>query len=109
MKRQPHKPPPWYLGPRQPEIDDRYQAEIDVSTGRLERSYRQAARRLAKAEARVEHAERQRLAPKIVQQRRIDVELRIAELAEIERLMQPGNTAPSANRGTKSFQKMPRR
>lgn len=109
MKRLPHKPPPWYLGPRPEAISERYQAEIDLATTRLDKRYRSAQKALARAEKRHLHAERSHAPEAALRARRAEIEQRTAELAEIERLMQPSNTASASHRGVKSYQKVPRR
>lgn len=82
-------PPSWYT-PKPVEISERYQREIDRSTERLERRYRQAEKRAADARRKLDrataaagtrHKERQ------LAQLRAELEIREAELEEIRRLM----------------------
>jgi chromosome segregation ATPase len=89
-----HRIPTLAVRPSDP-VDDRYQAEIDASVGRLTRRYEAAQKRLQAAEAKAE-----RLAnivqPKPTERRHLaelmhEVQRRREELAEIERLMMPGD------------------
>lgn len=91
-------------------MTERYAAEVERDTARLERAYRDAERRLAKARAKAESVAP--LGPVPTKPRTLaawrEVELRLAELAEIERLMQPGNNASATHRGRQSHKKVPR-
>jgi hypothetical protein len=92
-----HRIPDCALQPKSDPIDDRYQAEIDASVGRLEARYRRAEKALAAAERRAETARAELEAAaassaRAARQRRYDrllliVEDRRRELREIERLM----------------------
>ncbi|SLD50621.1 Uncharacterised protein [Mycobacteroides abscessus subsp. bolletii] len=80
-------------------IDERYQAEIDTATNRLERRYRRAQCALQKAQARAQralqlHAAHPSRANRDVRDGlQVLVERRRAELHEIELLMLPTNYA----------------
>ena len=107
MKRLPHRPPPWYIGPRPEPISDRYQTEIDAATNKLERAYRNAGKRANRAERRVETARASHATSKAMEQLERELEARINELRRIEALMQPGNIAQAAHRGSASYRKVP--
>ena len=108
MKRALHRPPPWYQGPRPEPIAERYQAEIDAATDRLVRSYRNAAKRASRAERQVETAKANGIARRDMERLERALAERVAELRQIEMLMQPGNIAPAAHRGTRSYRKVPK-
>lgn len=91
-------------------MTERYAAEVERDTARLERAYRDAERRLDRAREKAT-----KVAPlgpvatkRITVELWREVELRMAELAEIERLMQPGNIASARHRGRKSHTKAPK-
>jgi len=107
MNRKLHTPPPWYI-PRPEPISDRYQAEVDAATGRLETRHRKALRRVEKAKRRASAGARQLCDEKYMRAREREVEQSIRDLADIERLMQPGSTASAAHRGVNSFRKVPK-
>jgi hypothetical protein len=86
----------WFAAPESDPVDDDYQAEVDRSTGRAERDYRQAQDRLRRAEARLAKAEAakataasRRLAARL----RGLVDERRAEVDELARLMATPATA----------------
>lgn len=96
--------------PRQPkpvEIDPAYQAEVDRSTDKLEKAYRAAQRRAEGAERRLRRAEAARARAAEVRELRAEWERRVAELTELERLMQ-SSPASAAHRGRKGWTKAPR-
>lgn len=104
---------PHNLTPKPPEISERYQAEVDHATHHAETLWQQAQHRLELAEqkaARLEaqrvskatrNAHKQALASALVQ-----VELRRAELEELERMMK---SSPSSltHRGRGGYKPVP--
>lgn len=97
-KKSRHRIPPEALVIRSDPIDERYQAEIDVSITRLERRYRRAQKALEAAERRAERARRdlatvsnsrRRAKQRYYDQLLLLVEERRRELREIELLMIP--------------------
>ncbi len=100
--------------PREPkpvEITPEYQAEVDRSTEKLERRYRLAQRAVEAARSRKERAEsivgHAKLRRKSITEAEAVLEARLAELADLERMMQ-ASPASAQHRGTKSFTKLPR-
>lgn len=93
--------------PRPEPISERYQAEVDHATAKLERAYMRAQKRLEVAERRAHRVEvRAKPKPKDIEVAWAEVELRRQELAEIQKLMQPAG-APAKNRGRESYRPVP--
>lgn len=93
--------------PKPVEVDPAYQAEVDRSTAKLERAYRDAQRRVERAAGRLRKAEAGRVQAAQLRGLRAEWERRVADLAELERLMQ-ASPAGAAHRGTRGWQKAPR-
>ncbi len=93
------------------EITPEYQAEVDRSTEKLERRYRLAQKAVETARARKARAElivgHAKLRRKRVAEAEAVLEARLAELADLERMM---TTSPASarHRGVKSFTKVPK-
>jgi hypothetical protein len=92
------------------EITPEYQAEVDRSTEKLERRYRLARKAVETARSRKERAElivgHAKLRRKRIAEAESVLEARLAELADLERMM---TTSPASarHRGVKSFRKVP--
>lgn len=97
--------------PKPVEITPEYQAEVDRSTERLERRYRLAQRAVETARARRDRAAlivgHAKLRRKRLAEAEAALEARIAELADLERMM-TSSPASARHRGVKSFAKVPR-
>lgn len=107
MPRSRHKgPPPWYT-PKAEFISDRYWREVERDTNRLERKHRAAQQRLHQAKQRAQLADQRKETAAARSRYWREVEARTHELQEIEALMQPGNTASTRHRGTKSHTPRP--
>jgi hypothetical protein len=104
-RRSRHRIPPSYTRPSDP-IDERYQAEIDAYTARLERRHRRAVQAVEHAEARYHRAQDQHVAQRQLADLAREVSRRLDELAAIERLMQPSNHASALHRGVASYGKV---
>jgi hypothetical protein len=98
--------------PKPAEVSPEYQAEVDRSTEKLQRRYERAKKAAEAARFR-----RDRVAlivghNKIRAQRLADAEAaltaRLAELADLERLMQENPGASLTHRGTEGWTKVPR-
>jgi hypothetical protein len=102
-KRSRHRPgpPPW-ANPPPVALSPAYEREVQESTRRLERRYQQARRRADRAEARLAQAHGHRARARL----QAEVELRRAELAELERMMQAA-PAGTQHRGTRSYRPVP--
>jgi len=107
MARSRHRIPIGYVRSSDP-ISDRYQAEVDSHTNRLAKAHARAVKRVDEARARAARVTLTETRPTRIDAAWRELATREAELAEIERLMQPGNTAPANNRGVASFRKVPR-
>jgi hypothetical protein len=99
----------WAPNRNDPEWEERVEREAKATTDAAERAWRKAQERLARAEER--RAKIAAMAPAGVTTRRLAVaeqmvELRRAELREIERLM-TGHSAPAKNRGRRSYRPVP--
>lgn len=99
----PHRIPMDWRDFRSDPIDERYAAEVERDTNRLAKRYEQAQKRLESAQRKAE-----RVASTTKQASRIkaawaEVEQRLAELREVERLMQPDNTASRSHQGRRSI------
>lgn len=91
--------------PQSAVLDPAYQAEVDRATRKAERAYAAAVSALARAEAKLLRVEQTRNRKAIALAAEI-VELRRAQLAEIERMMQ-ASPAPATHRGVDSFRPVP--
>ena len=97
-------------------ISAAYQAEVDRSTAAIGRQYSRAVKRLESAISRAERKSqaidrRGESAPQRLKSSGLaawaEVDLRRAELREIQKIMQPDASAPVKNRGRKSFRPVP--
>jgi len=96
-----HRIPPEALHRSEP-ISERYQAEVDAATGRGERRYRDAQRRLERAEAKLVKAEWIKAKPQrehAILVARVLVELARQELLALQRAMSY-SPASAEHRGT---------
>jgi hypothetical protein len=97
--------------PKPVEITPEYQAEVDRSTEKLERRYRLAQKAVETARFRRERAGlivgHAKLRRKRIAEAEAALEARLAELADLERMM---TTSPASarHRGVKSFTKVPK-
>ena len=106
-RHNPHRPP-WHVS-RPVVLDEDYQREVDRCTEKLERQY-------ARAQKRVEQAERHLKAAHTAKKRRPNkqtlaalqavVDARRAELEDYRRMME-STAAPAQNRGQNSFRPVP--
>lgn len=81
---------PWFATPESDSVDDAYEAQVQQSTERGEREYRQAQERLARAEKRLASLSTQAGRPgrkKLIKRLEGLVAERRAEVAEYERMM----------------------
>ena len=84
---------PWFATPESDSVDDAYEAQVQQSTERGDREYRQAQDRLSRTEKRLASLRGQASVPgrkKLIKRLEALVAERRAEVAEYERLM----TAP---------------
>lgn len=88
-----HRIPVEALVLRSDPVDGRYQREVDAATNRLERRYRRAVQAREKAQQRLSVAAASNAKVSCLTELRRQLEIREYELAEIEKLMQPGNRA----------------
>lgn len=91
-----HRIPPQAFAMRSDPIDDRYQVEVDYSTSRLQRRYDRACKARDAAQRRLIRAIEQSTKVSRLAELRRQLEIREYELAEIVKLMQPGNRSKVA-------------
>lgn len=93
--------------PKPVEVSEAYQREVDASTDRLVRRYREIEKRAEKARQQLDRAKQQKRQAAEVGRLEREVTARLAELAELERLM-TASPAGAAHRGTEGWTKVPR-
>jgi hypothetical protein len=104
----------WFQVPESDAVDPAYEAEVQRSTQRSEREYRQRQERLARAEAKLAaarteaRAKKNRVSKKYLAELEALVSLRREELEEYQRMML-SVPASAAHRGVKSFRPVPDR
>lgn len=110
MARLKHKV--YFREPKPVEIDERYQAQVDRSTEKLQRRYERAKKAADAARFRRDRAALIVGHNKVRAQRLADAEAalaaRLAELDELERLMQANPGASLIHRGREGWTKVPR-
>lgn len=103
----------WWAVPESDPVPPEYEAQVQLTTQRAEREYRNALRRFERAEAKLAAAqqlrERNRKAVKLKQLKELEalVEIRREELADWHRMM-VATSASAEHRGPKSYRPVPK-
>lgn len=93
--------------PKQVEISEAYQAQVDRSTAKLEREYAKAQKRLKAATDRWQWTQDTQAKRQVIDAAQREYERRFYELRELERLM-TASPAGAVHRGTEGWTKVPR-